>query len=66
MIELDSMSDYTRKGKWNKLWVYCWVKAMTMHSTNHEQVEKEPDLVPEIVEKPREVGQEKSSGSLNT
>ncbi|MCP4492861.1 MAG: hypothetical protein GY820_36995, partial [Gammaproteobacteria bacterium] len=66
LIELDSMSDFMQKGKWDKLWVYCWVKAMTTWSTNHEQVEKEPDLVPKISENPKEVGQKKSSESLNT
>ncbi|MCP4487078.1 MAG: hypothetical protein GY820_07140, partial [Gammaproteobacteria bacterium] len=66
LIELDSMSDYMEKGSWNKLWAYCWVRAMTTRSTNCEQVGKEPDLVPKIEEKPKEVEQEKSSVPLNT
>ncbi|MCP4494009.1 MAG: hypothetical protein GY820_42910, partial [Gammaproteobacteria bacterium] len=66
LIELDSVSDFTQKGKWDKLWAYCWVKAMTTRSTNREQVEKEPDVVSEVVEKPKRGGQEKSSVSVNT
>ncbi|MCP4489532.1 MAG: hypothetical protein GY820_19785, partial [Gammaproteobacteria bacterium] len=66
LIELDSVSDFTQKGKWDKLWAYCWVKAMTTRSTNREQVEKEPDVVSEVKEKPKRKEQEKRSVSVNT
>ncbi|MCP4475088.1 MAG: hypothetical protein GY821_11105, partial [Gammaproteobacteria bacterium] len=67
LIELDSMSDHMAKGSWNKPWACCLVRAMTTRSTNREEkVDEEPDLVPKIEEKPKEVKQEKSSVPLNT